>query len=83
LLSEFGTRVRAARMRLAISQEELAHRAGLDRTYVSGVERGRENVTLLSLCRLASALATDPSELVGGLGLPGDAGPSGGLQPSE
>jgi transcriptional regulator with XRE-family HTH domain len=67
ILAEFGTRVRAARKRLAISQEELADRAGLDRTYVSGVERGLRNVALINLCRLAVALATDPGDLTAGL----------------
>lgn len=60
-------------MRLGVSQEELADRAGLDRTYIRGIERGRENVTLVNLCRLAAALATDPGELVAGL----PASPSG------
>jgi transcriptional regulator with XRE-family HTH domain len=67
LLIEFGARVRAARQRLAISQEELAHRSGLDRTYISGVERGLCNVALVNLSRLAEALGTDPGVLVAGL----------------
>jgi len=42
-----------------LSQEQLAERAGLDRTYVSGVERGRRNPTLDVLQRLANALGSD------------------------
>lgn len=71
LLSDFGTRVRLARGRLGVSQEELADRAGLDRTYISGIERGRENLTLLNLCRLAEGLQADPGGLVAGLRLGG------------
>ncbi len=69
LLFEFGSRVRAARIRLSISQEELADRAGLDRTYISGIERGRRNLALVNLCRLAEGLGADPGELVAGLHL--------------
>lgn len=47
----FGDRVREFRSQLAISQEELADRARLDRTYVSSVERGRQNVGLENICR--------------------------------
>jgi CheY-like chemotaxis protein len=52
----FGTSVRAWRGRLGISQEELADRAGLHRTYVCDVERGARNLSLKSIERLARAL---------------------------
>lgn len=52
----FGAAVRHRRGRLGISQEELAGRAGLHRTYISDVERGARNVSLESIHRLASAL---------------------------
>lgn len=45
-----------------LSQELLAQRAGLDRTYVSGVERGARNVTLNSLERIICALGVDRKE---------------------
>lgn len=61
-----GRRVREARLRLEINQEELADRAEVDRTYVSSVERGLRNVTLQTICRLAEALGVDPAELVRG-----------------
>jgi transcriptional regulator with XRE-family HTH domain len=64
-------------MRLGISQEELAHRAGFDRTYISGIERGRENLTLLSLNRLATALEVLPSNLVEDIPAEGDGDPRG------
>lgn len=52
----FGASVRAWRHQLAISQEELAERASLHRTYVSDVERGTRNVSLEIIQRLAQAL---------------------------
>jgi len=53
---QFGAAVRFHRNLLGISQEELAGRAGLHRTYISDVERGARNVSLESIQRLASAL---------------------------
>ena len=63
----FGARVRSFRLRLAFSQEELADRARLDRTYISSLERGHRNVGLENICRLAGALNVDPAELLAGL----------------
>ncbi|APT60442.1 hypothetical protein RGI145_24160 (plasmid) [Roseomonas gilardii] len=51
-----GERVNALRVALGLSQEDFAGRVGLDRTYVSGIERGLRNPTLLVLLRLAQAL---------------------------
>jgi two-component system response regulator len=58
---EFGAAVRFRRDRLGISQEELAGRAGLHRTYISDVERGARNVSLESIHRLAAALEVSVS----------------------
>ncbi len=55
----FGATVRQHRLLLRLSQDELAARAGLDRTYVSGVERGRRNPTLEVLQRIADALGVN------------------------
>ena len=63
-LERFGARVRAERERLGVSQEELAERAGLHRTYVGGVERGERNIGLLNVLRIARALAITPSALL-------------------
>jgi transcriptional regulator with XRE-family HTH domain len=63
LLREFGQAVRVHRERLGVSQEELAFRAGIDRTYVSGIERGRRNPSLRSIDRLARALEIDLATL--------------------
>ena len=61
---EFGRRVRHYRAQQQISQEELADRAALDRTYMSSIERGKRNVSLENICRIARALNVDPAELV-------------------
>lgn len=59
----FGAAVRLRRDHLGISQEELAGRAGLHRTYISDVERGARNVSLESIHRLAGALEIPMSVL--------------------
>ena len=46
------------------SQEYLAFEAGLDRTYIGGIENGKRNVSLVNICRLAEALGTTPSDLI-------------------
>lgn len=63
-LQRFGSRVRAERERLGVSQEELADRAGMHRTYLGGVERGERNVGLLNLIRIARALRVSPAVLL-------------------
>ncbi len=73
VLAQFGDGVRQLRAARGISQAELAHAAGLHPTYVSGIERGRRNVSLLNIVALAEALDVGPSELLRGLSLPGSA----------
>ena len=63
LQKQFGASVRAARGRLDISQEELAERAGLHRTYVCDIERGARNVSLKSIEKIARALGVSLAEL--------------------
>lgn len=65
---QFGAAVRLRRDHLGISQEELAGRAGLHRTYISDVERGARNVSLESIRRLAEALEISLSVLFSRLG---------------
>jgi transcriptional regulator with XRE-family HTH domain len=60
----FGARLRELRRARGVSQEELAARAGLDRTYVSSCERGHRNISLLNIWRLAVALGVEPPELL-------------------
>jgi CheY-like chemotaxis protein len=59
----FGMTVKSCRKRLGISQEELAERADLHRTYVSDVERGARNLSLESITRVAGALNVAVAEL--------------------
>lgn len=63
----FGARVRELRTERGWSQEDFAHRANLDRTYVSGIERGTRNPTLDIIHRLAETLDVSPSALFMGL----------------
>lgn len=67
-LVRFGKRVRQLRLAASMSQEQLAERAGLHRTYIGGIERGERNVGIVNLFRLARALRVRPSELLAGLG---------------
>ena len=64
LLSNFGHCVKDARLALGLSQEKLALDCGLDRTYISSVERGKRNVSLIYIHRLAEALGISPTELL-------------------
>jgi transcriptional regulator with XRE-family HTH domain len=59
-----GRNVKAARLALGYNQEALAHEAKIDRTYVSGVERGLRNPSIKVLARLAKALKTTPAALL-------------------
>lgn len=64
VLAAFGSRVRDRRTALGLSQEALAERAQLHRTYVGSLERGERNVALVNIVRLAVALQVDATELV-------------------
>ena len=59
----FGDAVRRRREELGLVQEELAERARIHRTYLSDVERGGRNVSLINIERLAAALGVKLSEL--------------------
>lgn len=64
LAKVFATNVRDQRTRLALSQEELAERAGVHRTYVGMIERCEKNVTIYNIERIAKALETTASSLL-------------------
>lgn len=59
-----GQRIRQVRSHAGVSQEELAHIANLDRSYVGGVERGDRNLSVLNVLKLAAALKVQPGELL-------------------
>lgn len=66
-LTAFGNNLRQARESNKLTQESLAEKAGLDSTYISGIERGLRNPSLLSMLRITQALGTTISELGRGI----------------
>ena len=56
VVKKFAANVKSLRLKRGLSQEELAEKAGLHRTYIGSVERGERNVTLESAERIAAAL---------------------------
>ena len=60
----FGENLREVRSKKGISQEKLAALAGLHRTYVSSVERGERNISLVNIERLAVALGERTKDLI-------------------
>ncbi|MDK1376401.1 MULTISPECIES: helix-turn-helix transcriptional regulator [unclassified Sinorhizobium] len=60
----FARNLRAARQAHGLSQEELAHRANIDRTYISSLERSVYNASIDVVDRLATALGIEASELL-------------------
>jgi len=67
ILAALGQLVKQRRVALKISQEELGLRANLDRTYISGVERGLRNPSLTALTSLASGLGITVANLLDNL----------------
>ncbi|MFA6553859.1 MAG: helix-turn-helix transcriptional regulator [Patescibacteria group bacterium] len=64
IVEKFGNRVREERLLQHLSQEELAKKAGVHRTYIGMIERSEKNVTLESIEKIAKALNKKPSELI-------------------
>ena len=64
LVTVFAENVRRRRLALGLSQEELAERAGVHRTYVGMLERSEKNVTIYNIERLAVALNVTPASLL-------------------
>ncbi len=67
ILQRFGHRVREKRTASGLSQEVFADKCGLDRTYISGIERGKRNVALRNIEAIAKALEVSLSELMLGV----------------
>ena len=59
-----GHNVRAARLKAKLSQEQLSERSGFTQQYLSGLERGQRNPTIVSLYEIAQALGTTPIDLL-------------------
>jgi len=62
VLIRFGQKVRVERMKLHLSQEELASRAGVHRTYIGMVERAEKNITLENIEKVCKALGLSISD---------------------
>lgn len=60
----FGANVRRFRVAAGLSQEAVAERMGVDRAYISAIERGAQNATLISVWEIAQALQVRPTELL-------------------
>jgi len=67
VLEELGNRIREKRKAHGWTQEELAAKADIDRSYIGGVERGERNLTFTVLCEICSALGSDVAALTKGL----------------
>ena len=63
ILNIFGENVRRHRRLLNLSQEELAHRADLHRTYIGMIERAEKNITLVNVEKIANVLETNINDL--------------------
>jgi transcriptional regulator with XRE-family HTH domain len=59
----FGEAIRQMRGERGLSQEALAEACGLDRTYISGIERGSRNPSLTNILKIAAALGVRPADL--------------------
>ena len=64
ILINFGEKVREIRKEKGLSQEELAHKADLHRTYIGMIERAEKNITLLNIEKIANALEVNIKELI-------------------
>lgn len=67
ILAALGLNVRRQREARQLTQEKLAEKAGLDPTYISGIERGLRNLGIKNVARLAKALGLTTAELCQGV----------------
>lgn len=61
---KFGESLRKLRIDASFSQEELAERASIDRSYLGGIERGEHNLALINIIKIAKALNLPPHKLL-------------------
>lgn len=66
VLIQFGNKIREERHKQHLSQEQLAEKAGLHRTYIGMIERAEKNITLENIHRISKALGLNLSELFRG-----------------
>jgi len=67
IAKKLGARIQKLRTDRGLSQEDLAFESGLHRTYISHVERGSRNITVLGLCKIAKGLDMEPFEILKGI----------------
>jgi transcriptional regulator with XRE-family HTH domain len=63
ILKKFGNNLRRIRLSRNVSQEDMALEIGFDRTYISLLERGKRNPSLITICRLVAYLKVDMNQL--------------------
>ncbi len=66
-LIELGNQIREERKKKGLSQEQLAFDAGVDRSYIGGIERGERNVSFLTLVKIADCLGCDVAKFTKGI----------------
>lgn len=67
VLKILGARIREKRKAQGWTQEDFAHNAQIDRSYIGGVERGERNLTFLVLCQICASLQCEVADLSAGL----------------
>jgi transcriptional regulator with XRE-family HTH domain len=68
-LVELGSAIRSLRKARGISQEELAHRSQIDRSYMSSIERGTQNPGVMTLVQIAAGIGVSVAELAAEAGI--------------
>lgn len=63
-ITNFGKHLREARLRKKMSQGDIAEKLGVHRSYISGLERGKRNPSLLTINKMAKAIGVEPKELL-------------------
>lgn len=63
-ITNFGKRLREARLKKKMSQGDIAKKLGVHRSYISGLEHGKRNPSLLTINKMADAIGVDPKELI-------------------
>lgn len=69
VLGNLGDAIRVRRQALGMSQEALADAAGINRTHMGEVERGRRNISFMSIVKIATAIDAKASEIIAEAGL--------------
>lgn len=64
ILYKIGVNIRELRKKQALTQDELADYAGVDRTYIGYIENGRQNITISMLCKIANVLKVSLLDIV-------------------